>query len=164
MRYNLTMHYIIDGHNLIPHIRGLSLSDPEDEAALLELLNRFQRTRRASITVFFDRAPIGKQGVRRYGSVQAVFVPTGKTADTAIMEALARNKAAAKSITLVSSDRQVRAAGQERRATVVSSSQFAQELAAALAEIPSVSAENTPDSAAEIEEWLKLFSKARPED
>ena len=162
MRYNLTMQYIIDGHNLIPHIHGLSLSDPEDETKLLELLNRFQRVRRASITVFFDRAPIGMHGARQHGSVRAVFVPTGKTADTAIMEALARNKSAARSITLVSSDRQVQAAGRERRATVISSSQFAKDLDEALAELPSISNDDLAVSSHEVDEWLELFSK--PDD
>lgn len=155
------MLYLIDGHNLIPHIRGLSLSDPEDETKLLELLNRFQRMKRANITVFFDRAPIGQHGVSRYGSVRAVFVPMGKTADTAIMEALTRNKTAAKSITLVSSDRQVQAAGRERHATVISSSQFARELETTMAEASSMSAENTPESAPTTEEWLEIFSKPR---
>ena len=164
MRYNLKVQYIIDGHNLIPHIHGLSLSDPEDESKLLELLNRFQRVRHASITVFFDRAPIGMQGVRRYGSVRAVFVPTGKTADTAIVEALARNKSAARSITLVSSDRQVQAAGRERRATVISSSQFSKNLDEALAELPSISNNDLAVSTREIDEWLKLFSKPGDSD
>ena len=158
------MQYLIDGHNLIPNIRGLSLSDPDDETKLLDLLNRFQRIRRASITVFFDQAPIGRHGVRKHGSVRAVFVPTGKTADTAIMEALTRNKVAAKLVTLVSSDRQVQAAGRERRATIVSSSQFAQDIEIALAEEPKRPVEVASDNTDEIEEWLNLFSNSKPED
>lgn len=155
------MNYIIDGHNLIPHITGLSLSDPEDETKLLELLNRFSRAKRASITVFFDQAPLGKHGARLFGSVRAVFVPTGKTADTAIMEALARNKTAARSITLVSSDRQVQAAGRERRASVKSSSKFAEELLLAFEEFSLAPTESRTQSTAEIDEWLDIFSKSR---
>ena len=158
------MRYIIDGHNLIPHVRGLSLSDPEDETKLLEALNRFQRVKRANITVFFDRAPLGQSGTRRYGSIKAVFVPLGKTADTAIMEALAKNKTASKSITLVSSDRQVQAAGRERRAKVLSSAEFAQALEIALMETPSPENQDPAMSTAEIEEWLNLFSKPNQAD
>ena len=153
------MHYIIDGHNLIPHVRGLSLSDPEDETKLLELLNRFQRVRRANITVYFDRAPLGQNGTRRYGSIKAVFMQTGKTADLAIMEALAKNKTAAKSITLVSSDRQVIAAGRERHTKVLSSAQFAQEIEIALTETSSPERQDLSMSSGEVEEWLNLFNQ-----
>ena len=32
------MHYLIDGHNLIARVPGLSLADPDDEVKLLQLL------------------------------------------------------------------------------------------------------------------------------
>lgn len=152
------MQYLIDGHNLIPHFRGLSLSDPDDEEALLELLSRFQRVQRASITVFFDGAPLGKHGTRRYGMINAVFVPANETADQAIAEALARNKAAAKNIVLVSSDRQVQAAGRERHATVMQSSKFARQVLDAIELSDAQSGEINVSSADEIEEWLRIFS------
>ncbi|NLW73129.1 MAG: hypothetical protein GXY37_09645 [Chloroflexi bacterium] len=152
------MQYLIDGHNLIPHFRGLSLSDPDDEEALLELLSRFQRVQRASITVFFDGTPLGKHGTRRYGSVNAVFVPANKTADQAIAETLARHKAAAKNIVLVSSDRQVQATGRERRSTVMQSSKFARLVLNAIQSTDAQSGEIEASSADEIEEWLRIFS------
>ena len=34
------MHYLIDGHNLIARVPGLSLADPDDEVKLLQLLKR----------------------------------------------------------------------------------------------------------------------------
>jgi len=40
------MPFLIDGHNLIPHIRGLSLSQLDDELALLDLLNNYFKKER----------------------------------------------------------------------------------------------------------------------
>ena len=40
------MHYLIDGHNLIARVPGLSLADPDDEVKLLQLLKRWAAARR----------------------------------------------------------------------------------------------------------------------
>ena len=53
------MQYIIDGHNLIPNIRGLTLSDLDDEQALIDLLTPFLRAKKSRAMVFFDRAGTG---------------------------------------------------------------------------------------------------------
>ena len=37
------MPYLIDGHNLIPKVRGLSLQSMDDEMELVELLQEFCR-------------------------------------------------------------------------------------------------------------------------
>ena len=50
------MPYLIDGHNLIPKIPGLSLEMLDDEDRLIELLQEFARVRRQRIEVFFDQA------------------------------------------------------------------------------------------------------------
>jgi len=46
------MRYIIDGHNLIPHVRGLSLRDLDDEQALVEVLTPFLRATSSRAMVF----------------------------------------------------------------------------------------------------------------
>ena len=46
------MPFLIDGHNLIPHIRGLSLSQLDDELALLGLLNSFLKGTQKSRCLF----------------------------------------------------------------------------------------------------------------
>ena len=79
------MHYIIDGHNLIPKIPGLKLSDPEDEKKLIDLLIPFLRLTRSRARVFFDRATDGQSGERNFGLLKAVFVPAGQSADSAII-------------------------------------------------------------------------------
>lgn len=158
MRYNCQMQYILDGHNLIPKISGLSLSDPEDEIKLMELLNRYHRLKHTHITVYFDRAPIGMQGVRKNGSIRAVFVPVGRTADSAIMRELAKLKSSARGVTVVSSDRQIQAAARERHANILSSEEFAQELENVLSTAPSKEDDPTSQNPEDIEEWLRLFS------
>lgn len=120
--------YIIDGHNLIPKIPGLSLRDMDDEQQLIDLLVRFCTARQKSALVFFDRAPAGFAGKRPYGRVTAQFVGQGMIADEAIRRHLAGLGRAARNVTVVSSDRQVQAEAASRQATVVSSDAFAAEL------------------------------------
>lgn len=123
---------IIDGHNLIPKVPGLSLSDPDDEQNLIDLLQRYARHRRGApkrIEVFFDRAPLGRAGVRSYGRLVAHFVQEGKTADEAIRQFVTALGKSARNVTVISSDRQVQAGARELRAAVMSSEDFARQLA-----------------------------------
>lgn len=154
------MQYLIDGHNLIPKVPGLSLADPDDEEMLMARLSDWSRLSRHKVTVFFDRAPQGKAGTRHVSGLSAVFVPEGKTADSAIMNALARLKNAARNVTVVSSDRMVQAAARAAHAKVLKSESFA----AVLINNSSTSEAQTPSSAMtsdEIAEWEALFSSKR---
>ena len=151
------MQYLIDGHNLIPKLPGLSLSDPDDEEQLLALLSNWARNSRHKVTVFFDRAPLGKAGTHRGSPVIAVFVPDGKTADSAINDALARLKNAARNVTVVSSDRMVQAAAREARAKVLKSEDFATDLFE-LRRISDPAGENSSLTPEEIADWEKFFS------
>ena len=78
------MAYLIDGHNLIPKIAGLSLSAIDDEQELINRLQAYCRRERKTVEVFFDQAPPGFAGTRAYGAVKAHFVRKGRTADEAI--------------------------------------------------------------------------------
>ena len=86
------MAYIIDGHNLIPKIRGLRLDLPDDEEALIKMLQDFCRLQRKNVEVYFDRAAAGYAGKRGYGRVTAHFVREGSTADAVIISRLRRLK------------------------------------------------------------------------
>ncbi len=90
------MQYIIDGHNLIPNIRGLTLSDLDDEQALIDVLTPFLRAKKSRAMVFFDRAATGQAGQRNFGLIKAVFVPAGQTADSAIASYIRQSKVPAK--------------------------------------------------------------------
>ena len=153
------MPYLIDGHNLIPKVPGLSLDAVDDEMQLVEMLQEFCRRKGKRVEVFFDKAPPGGRRVRVFGSVTARFVGQGATEDDAIMGRLARLGRAARNWTVVSSDRQVRTAARAKHATSLRSEDFAVQLCEALdgssrktGEDPGMSV--SPD---EVDEWLRIF-------
>jgi predicted RNA-binding protein with PIN domain len=158
------MQYLIDGHNLIPKVPGLSLEALDDEQQLIELLQEFcrrrpGRRRGAGLEVFFDQAPPGQAGTRRYGMVTAHFVRQGKTADQAIAQRLRRLGKGARNFIVVSSDHQVQNAAHEAHAGVLSSEDFAALLRSGVGENPP-GPENRPDVSLEpqeLKEWLDLF-------
>jgi uncharacterized protein len=158
------MRYLIDGHNLIPKVPGLSLEAVDDEQQLIELLQEFgrrtgRRRRSLWLEVFFDQAPPGLAGVRRYGMVTAHFVRQDSTADQAILERLKRLGKQARNYTVVSSDRQVQTAAHEVRAGVLSSEAFAALLNAGAGEKDRAQ-ENRLEvkiDPQEVKEWLDLF-------
>jgi predicted RNA-binding protein with PIN domain len=151
------MPYIVDGHNLIPKVPGLTLDDPEDELQLVKLLQEFCRVNRKKVEVYFDNAPVGGQGSRSYGGVITRFVRQGTTADQAIKKKLKRLGGEARNWTVISSDHEVRDAAKSVRAKVVTAEEFARQLA----NLP-VSMEGETDSEVElsqedVEEWLEFF-------
>jgi predicted RNA-binding protein with PIN domain len=158
------MHYLIDGHNLIPKIPGLSLEAADDEQQLIELLQEYcrrsrHRSRGAWLEVFFDQAPPGQAETRHYGMVTAHFVRQGKTADQAIAERLKRLGKQARNYTVISSDHQVQNAALWARAGVLSSEAFVALLSAGFVDGGRAQAdrrEGTIDSQ-ELKEWLDLF-------
>ncbi len=159
------MPYLIDGHNLIPKMPGMSLSDTEDELELVERLQQFCRASRHKVEVYFDKAPLGYAGSRRYGSVMAHFVREGRTADRAIADRLRSMKKSAANWTVVSSDHEVQSEARAARAQVLTSEEFARLLVNTTGK-PAARADDKVDhpmSDQEVEEWLRLFkSKKRP--
>ncbi len=153
---------IIDGHNLIPHLPGLSLADVEDEAALIRLLQDYARLRRKAIEVFFDRAPAGQAGVRKAGRVQAHFVRQGITADEAIMQRLRQLGKRAKNAQVVSSDRQVQQAARAAHAGVIASNAFAAECQQLIDEEPELNPRDRLLSENEVAAWEQLFRQGHP--
>jgi len=152
------MPYIIDGHNLIPKIPGLSLRDPDDEMRLVEQLQRYCAHRNTRVEVYFDRAEAGRAGRRGFGAVTAIFVRQGRTADQAIAARVRKLGKQAHNWVVVSSDHEVQQAARWAGARVLTSEAFAAELAAprrgnAAAEKPTAPAED------ELEEWLRLFGE-----
>lgn len=149
------MQYLIDGHNLIPRL-GLSLRSVDDEMQLVARLQFFCRVKRSKAEVYFDGAPAGQVRSRAFGLVTAHFVRKASTADAAIrarLESLAR---AARNWVVVSSDHEVQSAARAARAQVLSSDEFAELVRNAGEAVSATSAEHGL-SAAEVEEWLKVF-------
>jgi predicted RNA-binding protein with PIN domain len=153
------MPYLIDGHNLIPKIPGLSLQDIDDERELIKLLQDFCRQHGKKIDVYFDNAPPGRPHTQKYGQVTAHFIRRGRTADAAIQSRLRRLGRTARNATVVTSDRAVIAASKNAGAKVITSEDFSRKLTPnekketqAPETNPNLSL-NTDD----IDEWLRLF-------
>lgn len=153
------MQYIIDGHNLIAQSRGLSLSDPEDEQALIDLLIPYLRATKSRAMVFFDRAAVGQAGQRNYGLVKAVFVPSGSTADDSIATYIRQLGGAARNHTLVSSDRMVQATARAHHTGILTSQVFAEKLEAFYLTKPQTPTNEINISEQEIKEWEDLFNQ-----
>lgn len=152
------MRYLIDGHNLIPHVPGLTLAMPDDEERLVQRLLDFCRAERHLVEVYFDGTPPEHAGRRQYGAVTAVFVRKGLIADEAIRRRLRQLGVQAKQWALVSSDQAVQAAGREVHMTVMRSEEFARKMEqggvqAGPAEKPDEGS-LSPD---EVDEWIRLF-------
>ena len=153
------MTLLIDGHNLIPHLPGMNLADPDDEEKLIALLGEYCRLRRKTAEVYFDRAPHGQAGERRHGKVKAIFVQAGSSADAAIMARLRKLGKRAKNVRVVSSDRQVVQAARAAHAEVQSSQDFAAEWRKLISEEPTLDPHSPTLSEKEIEAWEALFRR-----
>src|SRR5512135_628624 len=118
------MPYLIDGHNLIPK-SGIRLDSVDDEMELVNALQEFARLERRDVEVYFDGAPPGSAGSRRFGRVNAHFVRLGSTADSAIRTHLKRLGGAARNWIVVSSDHEVQGAARAAHARSLPSEKFA---------------------------------------
>lgn len=157
--YNESMAYLIDGHNLIPKIPGLSLQAVDDENQLILMLQEFCRIQRKPVEVYFDNGPIGQPKSGQFGLVKAHFVRRGTTADQAIHNRLVRLGKEARNWTLVSSDLAVQNSARLAHAHYISSEAFARLLAQVLAAADKKESERTDGqlSGDDLEEWLHLF-------
>lgn len=156
------MKYLIDGHNLIPHLPGLNLAQIEDEDRLIGWLQEFARWRRCTIEVFFDKAPPGRAGERKVGSIITHWVAEGRTADSAIIATLQRLGKRAAEVTVVTSDRKILAEAHRQRAHTLRAEEFARQLLNIRPPKPAGGAEKPEKvSEEEIEEYLNLFSKKK---
>ena len=160
------MPYLIDGHNLIPKVPGLSLESMDDEIQLIQQLQDFCRQSGKSVEVFFDNAPAGQARTQKYGRVKAHFIRAGRTADDAIIASLGSLGRAAKNWLVVSSDRQVAAAARSFHARVIPSDEFARSMMVVEPEIqsdPGIDSDLSLNQA-EIDEWLYLFGDGGEKD
>ena len=164
--YNLPMPYLIDGHNLVPKIPGLSLKDADDEQRLLEMLGEFCRKTRKKADVFFDNAPPNGVRTHNLGLLTAHFVRQGTTADEAIRQKLLRLGREAHNWTVVSSDQAVQGSARASQAHYISSDAFTSILMQALDSVQSHRVQKDQDASAdaslsqdEVDDWLKLFGE-----
>jgi predicted RNA-binding protein with PIN domain len=153
------MPYLIDGHNLIPKL-GLRLDSPDDEMQLIGILQEFCRLERRNAEVYFDGAPVGQAGARKFGIVTAHFVRLGTTADAAIKIRLEKLGRAARNWIVVSSDHAVQNSAYNVHADVITSEKFVGLLKKSSQRESKSNTENKLSSE-EVEEWLKLFGRKK---
>ena len=120
------MEYYIDGHNLIPKVNGIRLSDENDENELLERIQEFARLTRKKCTVFFDKAPEQKTREGHFGTVHVIYVTHHIKADEEIINRVIKiGKNRAKDIIVVSSDHHVQWQSKQAGAATMTSESFA---------------------------------------
>lgn len=149
---------VIDGHNLVPKVPGIRLSDPDDENKLIRMIGEYCRLSRTRADLFFDGAPAGSGARSKHGLVSVHHVKIGFTADDAIIRHLRGEGANARNILVVSSDHRVQSEARALRAEVVTSEQFAQTMLTTLnSPAVSESKRELPPSAEEVDEMLDLM-------
>lgn len=157
------MPLLIDGHNLIDKVPGLSLADPDDEAELVHRIRRYCRRHRRRATVVFDAGILGgRSRALSTPEVEVVFAPPGRRADDIIRERLRKASDPAGWL-VVSSDHQIQRAARQAGARVTTSENFAAKM-----QTSSPAPANSPAPAKprtlrlsedELQEWLELFQK-----
>jgi len=157
------MPYLIDGHNLINLLPGLSLNDPNDEMKLVNKLRGFAARARKRCTVIFDQGIVGGRSQASTEHVEVIFASQGlASADDLIRQRLGQLRDAHQ-WTLVTSDREIMQVGRAVGARIMQSQQFA-----ALLEAPSIAQVedgewlNPRVSPHEVDELLPLFDPNAP--
>jgi uncharacterized protein len=155
------MPYLIDGHNLIPKVPGLNLSDIDDEMELVKLVQEFCRKTGKKAEILFDNAPPLLSRSRKYGPVTARFISDQSSADLAIQKRLRSLKREARNWTVVSSDRQVQAEAATAGAKTISADEFSSYLQTVLSEkdIADSTTHRDDPKPEEFEYWLKIFGE-----
>ena len=158
-----TMHYLIDGHNLIAKIHDIDLNDPNDEVELiLRLKSWAAASAKRKVTVYFDGGlPGGIEQRLSTSDIKVIFAPEGTTADSLIIRRIRKIKNPPE-YTLVTSDQQIIAAAQKRHLLHLRSEAFSTKMGQdkqkrmALPS-PPPEADDPKISESEVVEWLELF-------
>lgn len=157
-----TMHYLIDGHNLIAKMPGIDLSDPDDEAQLvLRLRSWTAASGKRRVTVYFDGGLPGGPAHDLSGArLKVIFASAGSSADDLILHRI-RNVKNPPEFTVVSSDREILAVAKKRKMPTIPSETFAESLEAEAAErarpAPPAARDEPLLSEEEVAQWLELF-------
>ncbi len=154
------MPFLIDGHNLIGQMLGMSLADPDDEQQLIEQLRAYLVRVHKKGVVVFDKGLPGGGGKWSNTVLEVRFAPAPKTADDVIKDRLAREKNP-RGLVVVSGDRELIDAAQRAGAAVRLPSKFIHDMTAtASAQTPS--AKEVGLSADEVAAWEQTFRAGKP--
>ncbi len=156
------MPFLIDGHNLIGQMPGLSLADPDDEQQLIEQLRAYLVRVNKKGVVIFDKGLPGGGGKWSNSVLEVRFAPAPKTADDVIKDRLAREKNP-RGLVVVSGDRELVEAAQRAGAAVRRPAKFISDMTAA-ASAKSPSSKEVGLSAEEVADWERTFRAGKPKD
>jgi predicted RNA-binding protein with PIN domain len=154
------MIYLIDGHNLIPKLKGISLNDIDDEEQLIQRLQAFIKPTKRKLEIYFDGAPHGFGHTIRCGKIVIQFVAKPSSADAAIISRISNLKKDISNFTVVSSDRRILSEANAKGIKTILSENFASTMEEAKAQLFSDDAlmeENEDDR----DEWLRLFNRGK---
>jgi predicted RNA-binding protein with PIN domain len=148
---------LIDGHNLIGQMPGLSLDDPDDERKLIELLRAYLVRVDKKGVVIFDQGLPGGAGKWSNNVLEVRFAPHPKTADDLIRDRLLKERNP-RGLVLVSADRELTDAARRAGAAVRLPADFARQM---LEPPRSDQPKQAGLSAAEVEAWEREFQAAK---
>ncbi|MCS7324014.1 MAG: NYN domain-containing protein [Anaerolineae bacterium] len=154
------MPLLVDGHNLIGRMPGLSLEAPDDEARLVAMLRAYVARTGRHVIVVFDPSPNAPPSIwgetrHQQGKLEVIFAAAGRKADDVLREhvAHARDK---QGLILVTSDAAVAHFARQCGLRQVRPSEwFVGELRRVLGASPSSAVQSL--SAQEVEAWLAIF-------
>jgi predicted RNA-binding protein with PIN domain len=155
------MPYIIDGHNLIAAIPGISLHDPEDERALLALLQPLAAREAKMIFIYFDEGQTGGGNNFRIGRIQVRFIIPPRTADQAILAHLDQIGSEAPNWVIVSSDREIQRRALRLGARILSSEDFFNQKLEQSDQPSAVEKPHQQLSDDELDAWEALFNEGK---
>jgi len=129
------MAYLIDGNNLIGHLKeGSGVGDPASRAELAAKLLAFQRVRRTKIILVFDGRPPDEGPRIEVNPKFTILSPeAGESADDVIRKRILR-QADKRRFFVVSSDREIRDFAKARGIRDLGAAEFGRELKKALRE------------------------------
>lgn len=157
------MPLLIDGHNLIGQSRDLKLSDPNDEAKLIQRLQRYAAKADKKILVIFDPNPHDDSpqlwaDTQSHGRITARWAARGQSADNVIRSLVGEEKDR-RGLLVITSDGAVASFVRACGVRVQSSSEFYKEMQNALGEKYDPDAKPQKSSASDIDEWLQVFKE-----
>lgn len=154
------MPVIIDGHNLIGKMSGISLADPDDEAKLVGFLARQLHFLHKKVIVVFDKGAETDSAPRLDSpKLRVIFASPESSADEIIMDMIRRDPNP-KGLTIVSSDNEIRRCARSRRARLISAEDFAGQLESAPSRRRRGAHRGEVDDI-DVDEWLDYFEKGK---
>ncbi len=154
------MIYLIDGHNLIPKLKGISLHDIDDEEQLILRMQAFIKLKNEKLEIYFDGTPHGFGHTIHRGKITIQFVAKPSSADAAIINRISNLAKDTSNFTVVSSDRRILSEAKAKGIKTILSEIFAGTMEKAKTQLLSedvLNEENDDDR----DEWMRLFNHGK---